>query len=91
MGLSCSIVYMLNQIDKQGNDITESMKLSDALNEAKYNLTWDKQLVMEVLASEKTEEVDEQVGNHTNAIKGFDENINIIQEVGASKEWVCTI
>ncbi|PBQ33762.1 chemotaxis protein [Sphingobacteriaceae bacterium] len=87
IGLSCSIVYTLNQIDKQGNDITESMKLSDALNEAKYNLTWDKQLVMEVLASEATEEVEEQVTNHTEAIKGFDKNINIIQELCGTKEW----
>jgi methyl-accepting chemotaxis protein len=87
ISLSGCVVYILNEIDKQGNDITESMKLSDALNEAKYNLTWDKQLVMEVLASENKEEVSEQLRNHAEAIKGFDENINIIQQVGGNKEW----
>jgi methyl-accepting chemotaxis protein len=87
VALSCTVVYILNEIDTQGNDITESMKLSDALNESKYNLTWDKQLVMEVLASETPEEVKSQVMNHTTAIKGFDENINIIQEVGSNQAW----
>lgn len=85
--LSIFVIRVMNKIDKQGNDISESMKLSDGLNEAKYNLTWDKQLVMEVLASETELEIEEQFTSHKTAIAGFDENINIIQNVCTKEDW----
>lgn len=79
--LSMVVIYILNAFEGKRKDVTESFKLSDALNEAKYNLTWDKQLVMETLASVTIEEVDEQWNFHQTSIKGFDDNINVITEV----------
>jgi methyl-accepting chemotaxis protein len=85
--LSGSIISVLNKIDNQGKDLTESLKLSDGINEAKYNLTWDKQIIMEVLASETREEVAEQVAAFNKANKDFDDNITAIQEVGSDVTW----
>ena len=85
--LSAVIVSVLTAFKAKRKDVTESFKLSDALNEAKYNLTWDKQLVMEILASETVEAVEEQWNDHLTAVKGFDENIQIITDVTSKSDW----
>ncbi|MES2760874.1 MAG: methyl-accepting chemotaxis protein [Bacteroidota bacterium] len=87
LALSASFIYVLNQIEAQGIDLTESIKLSDNINEAKYNLTWDKQLIMEVLASETKEDVAEQMNSFNVANTAFDDNINSIKQVGSNKDW----
>jgi len=85
--LSSVIFSVLTAFREKRKDVTESFKLSDALNEAKYNLTWDKQLVMEILASETVDAVEEQWNDHLAAVKGFDENIQIISEVTNHADW----
>src|ERR1043165_8361538 len=72
-------VYALRTIDDKGNDLANSIRLSDALNEAKYNITWDKQLIMEILASETKTDVLAQVEGYRTANKGFDDNIKVLQ------------
>jgi methyl-accepting chemotaxis protein len=85
--LSSVIFSVLTAFREKRKDVTESFKLSDALNEAKYNLTWDKQLVMEILASETVDAVEEQWNDHLAAVEGFDENIQIITEVTNHADW----
>jgi len=90
ISLSAFMIYVLDQIDGKTNDMNESLRLSDGINEAKYNLTWDKQLIMEVLASESKEEVAEQVQSFAKANKDFDEEIEIIEKVGSDQTWGAT-
>lgn len=85
--LSFCILYIFDEMATKRQDIIESVKLSDGLNEAKYFLTWDKQLVMEVLASGTKEDVNEQMQNHLSAKNGFDENISMITELSTRTDW----
>lgn len=87
IGVCYTVTYALKEIEKKGNDLTESIKLSDALNEAKYNLTWDKQIIMEILAAETKEDVLAEAENYTQANKAFDENIDILSSVGSNGAW----
>jgi methyl-accepting chemotaxis protein len=87
IGTSITTIYILKKINTQSADIKQSLKLSDALNESKYFLTWDKQLVMEAMACENETELTEQCTNHLMAKKGFDDNISAITELCDNKNW----
>jgi methyl-accepting chemotaxis protein len=85
--VECILLASFKQVEKNNYDLSQSLKLSDGLNEAKFNLTWDKQLIMELLASETKEDLEEQMQNFEIARKGFEKEIQSLQRTGGDKTW----
>ena len=87
VGLSVREYSMLNRLEEERQDLVESMMLSDDFMEAKYNIKSCEQLLMEIINSENTAELQEDWALTQEQIDEFDANVNSFKESAMDETW----
>ncbi len=84
---SIVVIIMLNKIDSNKTDIYKSTELSKAISDAKYDLRWDQQMIMEFIASSSLEEMQFPKTGHAGALKEFDESMANLVSLVDDNSW----
>jgi methyl-accepting chemotaxis protein len=81
-------IYMsLNDLDDAKSDLVKSYELADNMSEAKYNIRSDMQVIMEMLASENIEELEEWWAFHHTNVSEYDNNITLLINTAKDTSW----
>lgn len=79
--------FVLNSIEEKKQDILKSFDMADAIMEAKYFLTADRLMLMEILEAESKEDVNAMWNEHVKAVEGFDTEMEALANVAADESW----
>jgi methyl-accepting chemotaxis protein len=85
MGLNSYNV--LTKLDVAKSDLVKSYVLADNMGESKYAVRSSMQCIMEMLASENIEELDEWWGLHKESVEAFDDNIKQLGDNTKDDSW----
>jgi methyl-accepting chemotaxis protein len=78
---------VLNTIGSEKQTLIKCYELSDANMEAKYNIRATMQYIMELLKSDRTDELDSEWKTMNNLIADFGTNLKKIETISLDKEW----
>jgi len=87
MVMSVSQLILQSKATKLETNVSNSNEISDAIQNMKYALRWDQQMVMEYLAASSTEEAKFPQENHLKAKTEFEKNSKTIDSISQSQEW----
>jgi methyl-accepting chemotaxis protein len=79
--------FVLSDLDKAKTDMIRSYELADNMSESKYAIRSSMQAIMELLASENNDELDEWWKMHQKHVSGFDENIELLCKNSRDVAW----
>ena len=77
----------LQNLGSDQNDLIESFNMADYMMEAATNLAIEKQLVMEIIASENMDELNTWWDLHLTEINAFDGNVENLLNITGDKSW----
>ena len=87
MVMSVSQLILQSKATKLEANVSNSNEISDAIQNMKYALRLDQQMVMEYLAASSTEEAKFPQENHLKAKIEFEKNSKTIDSIAQSLEW----
>lgn len=77
----------LNTLSRNSHDMFYSADLADYIMEAKADMIKNQQVIMELIASKTIEEVSEWREVHTEVMKNYDDNIEMLIKIAGQDDW----